>query len=293
MRTNLLKQQAFAASIRSFFGDREIIEVSTACLLPTTVPDPNIGSVRTHGQASSGYLQTSPEFAMKSLLAQGSGDIFQIAHAFRDDAKTQWHRGEFLMLEWYRLGWDETQLLEEVKELFQQIVPSQWRVVSVLDWLTMQGWSSSRPEHWKELAARLGLHGEDHHPLDLLDFLVQTCVYDHGHEHNQWIVYTDFPAEIPGYACCANGVQQRFEVYFGPLEIANGCREETNPELLKKRLERQQAHAQAKGDDPIEIDESFLRNVSCLEHVSGVAVGLDRLFSLKEQSAELCSLVQL
>jgi len=120
--TTLRQRAAILAAIRAFFAARGVLEVETPALSPAGVPDPALESitatVHSLGQPPH-YLHTSPEFAMKRLLASGSGDIFQICRVFRDDELGRWHQPEFTLLEWYRVGWDDQQLMTEVEALFQ------------------------------------------------------------------------------------------------------------------------------------------------------------------------------
>ncbi len=116
----LLKHKAlFMQSIRHFFQDREVVEVETPLLAPASITDLHIDPIQTaHGQ----YLQTSPEYAMKRLLVDGSGDIFQLCKAFRQEEIGKKHREEFTMLEWYRLGFDLWDLMEEVSDLIELLL---------------------------------------------------------------------------------------------------------------------------------------------------------------------------
>ena len=111
---------AMQGAIRSFFAARGVLEVETPALSSAGATDPAIESVtasaRSLGSAPQ-YLHTSPEFAMKRLLAAGSGDIYQLCRVFRDDELGRWHQPEFTLLEWYRVGWDEQRLMTEVAEL--------------------------------------------------------------------------------------------------------------------------------------------------------------------------------
>ena len=112
------------ASIRAFFYERDVLEVETPCLSWAGTTDPSIESFKAVGQLGTLFLQTSPEFAMKRLLAAGSGDIYQIAKAFRDGESGCFHNPEFSLLEWYRLGIDHHALMEEVVELVCSLRPA-------------------------------------------------------------------------------------------------------------------------------------------------------------------------
>ncbi|MCZ6469965.1 MAG: hypothetical protein O6649_01260, partial [Gammaproteobacteria bacterium] len=103
--------------IRAFFEAREFLEVDTPLLSGTTNTDAQIASMRAHNQGQELYLQTSPEFAMKRLLAAGSGSIYQICHAFREAEKGRRHQPEFTLLEWYRIGYDYHALMDQMENL--------------------------------------------------------------------------------------------------------------------------------------------------------------------------------
>jgi lysyl-tRNA synthetase class 2 len=116
----LRQRAAMLTAIRSFFAARDVLEVETPALSSAGVTDPAIESVVAQVRSlapARQYLQTSPEFAMKRLLAAGSGDLYQLCRVFRDDELGRWHQPEFTMLEWYRVGWDELRLMTEVAEL--------------------------------------------------------------------------------------------------------------------------------------------------------------------------------
>src|SRR5580692_8719432 len=104
---------------RAFFEHRGVLEVETAILSAAAVSDPQIESLATQiaGLPGRSYLCSSPEYAMKRLLAAGSGDIYQICKVFRDAERGRWHNPEFTLIEWYRLGFDDAQLMAEVEAL--------------------------------------------------------------------------------------------------------------------------------------------------------------------------------
>ena len=129
---NLTERAKLLAQLRAFFSVREVLEVETPLLSQATVPDPGIAVFQFPigaGDSETRYLQTSPEFAMKRLLAAGAGDIFQISKAFRSGEVGRHHNPEFSLLEWYRLRWDHAALMREVAALVEEVLGIQgWQV---------------------------------------------------------------------------------------------------------------------------------------------------------------------
>src|ERR1700719_4070093 len=115
----LERRAAMLAPAREFFAVRGVLEVETPILSAAAVSDPHIESLATRvgGMAAPAYLCASPEFAMKTLLAAGSGDIYQICKVFRDAERGRWHNPEFTLIEWYRLGFDDAALMNEVEAM--------------------------------------------------------------------------------------------------------------------------------------------------------------------------------
>jgi len=119
-----LKNRArYLEKIRTYFKQYNVLEVDTPLAYPYPVSDPHIDTFAIETQAGVRYLQTSPEYAMKRLLAEGSGSIYQICKAFRNDPKTRLHNHEFTMLEWYRVGLDHHALIQEITLLLKQLKP--------------------------------------------------------------------------------------------------------------------------------------------------------------------------
>lgn len=276
------------AHIRRYFSDRQVMEVDAPALSRATGTDINLSQFITQ----EGYaLHTSPEFPMKRLLAANSGDIYQLAHVFRQDEVGNRHNPEFMMLEWYRCEWDEWQLMSEVAELIQSLQPNQPIEVTHLSYeeaferaCLPNPFSSSTDllqhtavkhlqadaQNWTRdecLDALMALKVETSLPVDRLCFVhsyprSQAALAQYGH-------YNDQP------------VARRFELYWQGMELANGYFELTDSAEQRRRfnLDAEQ-RKQLNLETPI-IDESFL---GALEHgmpsCSGVALGVDRLIMI-------------
>src|SRR5690606_22180661 len=120
----LRRRAAMLTRIRAFFAARGVLEVETPTLSPAAPTDPALESIAAHVERLGGarFLHTSPEFAMKRLLADGVGDIYQLCRVYRDGELGRWHQPEFTMLEWYRVGFDDARLMDEVEALVRDAV---------------------------------------------------------------------------------------------------------------------------------------------------------------------------
>ncbi len=295
--TNVLRLRAeIFARIRSFFAARGVLEVDTPALSSAAAPDLALSSV-TASVRSVGvephYLHTSPEYAMKRLLVEGSGDIYQICRVFRDDELGRWHEPEFMLLEWYRLGWDEQRLMAEVEELFEHLFaagPQALREPSVRITYAqaLRTYVGSDPSAATgELSERLRGLGVDV-PRDLphdalLDLAFSTAVAPRFPPHGLTFVY-DFPASQAALARIkpqTPPVAARFEVFAAGIELANGFAELTDAAEQRRRFDAQISERVRRGLSTPPLDEDFL---SALERglpaCAGVAVGLDRLIAV-------------
>jgi lysyl-tRNA synthetase class 2 len=294
----LRQRAAMLRAVRAFFAARGVLEVETPALSSAGVTDPAIESivatVRSMGAAPQ-YLQTSPEFAMKRLLAVGSGDIFQLCRVFRDDELGRWHQPEFTMLEWYRVGWDEQRLMTEVVELIETALasvdtgpPRERRRVARLSYAeaveAALGAGPAAPT--TELAAALEKKGVDvprglsHDAvLDLafgtvvlasFDAAAVTCVYD----------YPASQAALARVKATSPPVAARFEVFCGGLELANGFHELADADEQRRRFVKDVERRRAAGRGAPPLDEDLLLALPGLPDCAGVALGFDRLVAL-------------
>ena len=292
-RANLL------ADIRGFFNDRGILEVETPLLCSTGITDPSIEALlveRGASLAAPRYLQTSPEYAMKRLLSAGSGPVYQIARAFRDGEAGARHNPEFTLLEWYRPGFDQAQLMSEVVALLQLCLGElpchqrsyrQW----FLDVLGLDPMLASVAE--LEAFARSQLDpGTLSGDKDLwLDLLMSHLVEPRLGELGLCFVY-DYPESQAALARVeiedGVAVGRRFEVFVHGLEVANGYHELTDAREQRLRFERDNARRREHGLPQRPLDEHLL---AALEHglpdCSGVALGVDRLLMLATGSSDI------
>jgi lysyl-tRNA synthetase class 2 len=289
------------ARLRQFFDERGVLEVETPILSAGAVSDPQIESLITRiaGQAGSSYLHTSPEYAMKRLLAAGSGDIYQVCKVFRDEQHGRWHNPEFTLIEWYRLGFNDVALMTEVEALVAAVL-SPLRRLPLAERLTFRAalrrhagvdaFSASDAE--LERAART--HGvECSADLDRdarLDLLMGLVVGPQlGQERPCFLC--DYPASQAALARLKPGlpaVAARFEFYVDGIELANGFHELADAAEQRARFINDLSVRRARGRAEPPLDERLLAALECgLPDCAGVAVGFDRLVAVGLGAAQL------
>jgi len=285
--------------IRQFFADRAVLEVETPLLCRTTGTDPQLDffSSQLHSlpQPTTLFLQTSPEFAMKRLLAAGSGSIYQICKAFRNAESGRFHNPEFTMLEWYRLGFSLQQLMDEVVQLLMRVLHAALPQLATLQisyqalFLDLTGLDPlqfSRVDY-QSYATRHGypeadgLCGEEHGLW--LDFLFSHCVQKAMPAQTLCLVH-DYPALQSSLARLHpldSRVTERFEVFINGLELGNGFFELADAEEQAARFAAEIRYRQCQGLPAVEQDHLLLDALQAgLPDCSGVAIGLDRLLMI-------------
>ncbi|WP_426992786.1 EF-P lysine aminoacylase EpmA [Methylomonas sp. CM2] len=295
----LRARAAMLADIRRFFADRQVLEVETPLLCGATGTDPQLHFFRSQfdfpPQSRDLFLQTSPEFAMKRLLAAGSGCIYQICKAFRNGEAGRYHNPEFTILEWYRVGFDMKQLMAEVGELLLSLFSaarpdlaiecSSYREVFVartgLDPLVfdLSGYRAFAAAHGACEAGELC--GDDHSLW--LDFIFSLYV--------QPALIGDRVHLIHGYPAIQSSLaridaddarlSQRFEVFVDGVELGNGFYELTDADEQERRFDREIAYRSSQELPVVNKDQRFLAALrEGVPDCSGVALGLDRLLML-------------
>jgi lysyl-tRNA synthetase class 2 len=283
-----------SAHVREFFALRDVLEVETPVLSVAGNTDPNIMSFslqfsgRTDGAPRTRWLRTSPEFALKRLLAAGAGDCYELGRVFRDGEAGGRHTPEFTMLEWYRIGWDHQRLIDEVGTLVNGALALVGRSAT----LRRIAWRELYRERLgidpvsasdESLQCALGDVQVDPDGLtrdDWLDLLLTHRLQPAFPEHEMLAVY-DYPASQAALARIRPGdqpVAERFELYLGPLELANGYHELTDPAEQRARFNRDIERRQSRGAPAPPIDENLLAALQAgLPDCAGVALGVDRL----------------
>lgn len=277
--------------IRQFFADREILEVETPIFSPGSVPEPSIEPFFTTYQGDTKqrfFLQTSPELAMKRLLAAGSGAIFQLCKVFRDGEQGRWHSPEFTLLEWYRPGFNQMDLIREVDELLQltlQTTPAQvltyrgvFKKYTGLDPLVV------KLDILQQYIKQFGVEQTQLWDRDsCLQLIISHQIEPHlGYDSP--VVITDFPATQAALARKKSDnpqLAERFEFYVRGIELANGFDELTEAVEQRQRFEQDLKKRKALGLPTYPLDEHFLAALEAgLPACAGVALGVDRLLML-------------
>lgn len=296
---NLRTRARLLAAIRRFFAERDVLEVETPILAQAAATDPHLESFITAYQAPGAalttayYLHTSPEFAMKRLLAAGSGPIYQLGKVFRQGERGRRHNPEFTMLEWYRPGWDHHALMGEVEALVKAVLPAgaalgpterlsyvaAMRRYAGIDPLEtpVEQLAACAQGHGITVASALG--GRD----DWLDLLMSHVVEPRLGEAGLCFLY-DYPRSQAALARIAPEdprLAQRFELYFRGVELANGFHELTDAEEQRARFQADLARRRAAGLNAVPMDEHLLAALaSGMPACAGVALGVDRLCML-------------
>ncbi|MBL4820871.1 MAG: EF-P lysine aminoacylase GenX [Gammaproteobacteria bacterium] len=293
--SNLRLRAELLARVREFFSQRNVLEVETPLLWPTTATDPHLDSIKVDQvftrDSQTYYLQTSPEFAMKKLLCYGSGSIFQICKAFRRDERSKRHNPEFTMLEWYRVGFDEWQLMDEVEELVTILIGCAAPQRISYRQLFQQHLSID-PHCCSDAAllevARQHVNFDDSGYLrDELLHLLLGQVIEPALKHD-YFVY-DFPASMAALATVETDetgteVARRFELFVGGMEIANGYRELIDPVEQKRRFEQDIQQRR----DELPVDNDLIAALDQgMPACAGVAIGIDRLLMLVAKAGSI------
>lgn len=294
LREALALRAALYRLIRDFFAGRGVLEVETPMLSEAGNTEPNIESFTTafNGPAAARpgprWLRTSPEYPLKRLLAAGVGDCYELGRVFRNGEAGRRHNPEFTMLEWYRIGWDHLDLIEETVALVQAALAMVGRTAALrsltyrelfVQALALDPFEAPVEDLSVPLAG-FGIRGEGLTREDWLDLLI-THRIEPAFPPDQITVVRDWPASQCALARIRPGtppVAERFELYLGSYELANGYHELTDAAEQRARFEHDLARRRQRGQAEPPIDERLLAALGDgLPACAGVALGIERL----------------
>ncbi len=298
-RAILEERAALFARVRAFFAARGVLEVDTPVVVNHPVSDVHIHAARVElagGRAL--FLHTSPEYAMKRLLAAGSGDIFQICHVVRAFERSRLHNSEFTLLEWYRIGYALKDLMAEVEALLGAVAAAvaagktehlSYRE-AFLSALALDPFAASDRElaQAAEAAGWSTPEGENSRD-DLLDFLMACRIGPNLGRHGLTFIY-GYPASQAALARLDPHDARtalRFELYRHGVELANGYHELASPEKQRGRFAADNAERMRRGLPTADVDEHLLAALEKLPDCAGVALGLDRVLMLTSGAAHI------
>lgn len=272
------------AAARAFFAERSVIEVDCPALTALGSLDAHIDLIPAiHAGRERRYLFSSPEYGMKRLLAAGSGDIYQLGHVFRDGELGQRHQPEFMMAEWYRVGMDFAELIEETLAFCRLFLEEPESETVTYQELFLRHVAIDPLSASSEALLQLcePYDGWELEGRDALLNLILTQHIEPALGHGGFTVVTDYPASQAALACCDGDVAKRFEVYYRGIELANGYKELGDAEQQRTRFSEANELRRLLGKPEMPIDERFLDAITRLPACCGVAVGFDRLFMLQ------------
>ncbi len=277
-RKKVLEQRArLLQAIRHFFSERAYLEVETPHRIPTPAPESHIDAI----PSLTWFLHTSPELCMKRMMATGYDKIFQICRCWREQERGSLHLPEFTLLEWYRAGGDYRSLMDECEEMidFAARVAGKGSPVHFRD----RRIDLSSP--WDRLSvfeafqhhARMTL--ADALKKDLFDEIMVQEIEPKLGLIKPTFIY-DYPAERGALARLKDGdpaVAERFELYMGGVELANGFSELVDSEEQRRRFNAENEIRQARGKPVYSMPDRFLAELEKMPPAAGIALGVDRL----------------
>ena len=319
---NLAARARIAGAIRDFFAARGFVEVDTPALQRSPGLEPHLDAFATilvkpgEGEAPM-FLHTSPEFAMKKLLAAGMERIFQLAHAFRNGERGTLHHPEFMLLEWYRARGSYRDLMADCEALLRVALDAAgaqrfawrgqtadprapWQYLSVagafaqfcgID-LLATGPDPERPSLalLADAARPIGIAPHDGDTWEDLFFRIFLAAIEPRLGIGAPTVLYDYPIAMAALARPKPGdprLAERFELYVCGLELANAFGELTDADEQRRRFVADQAARQARGGAAYPIDEDFLAALAAMPESAGIALGFDRLVMLATAAARI------
>ncbi len=274
-RPTLEKRARIVQAIRAFFIERDFLEIETPQRIPTNAPELHIDAV----PSGDWFLQTSPELAMKRLLAAGYGNIFQISHCWRQGERGKQHLPEYSMLEWYRPEADYQYLMTDCENLLARLLPELT--------LTYQGQDIDLTPPWPRLCVQDAFKQyatcsvEESLATGRFDEQISLEIEPNLPKDRPTILF-EYPACQASLARLSKDstVAERFELYLGGMELANAFSELTDHAEQEQRFTSEEAERRASGKQPYPPAIPFITELANMPPAAGIALGIDRLIML-------------
>lgn len=281
----LQQRSRLLQAVRSFFLSRSYLEVDTPIRLPVLIPEAEIIPI----QSEDWFLQTSPELCMKRLLAQGCSQLFQICPCFRRGERGRLHQQEFTMLEWYHTGWSYVDLMDECEQMVRAVAAqlAAEEDTGEKESVHRAGKEISLGSPWQRMTVQdafgryAGMSAGEAVDKSVFDQIMVERVEPNLGWQRPVFLY-DYPISLASLARQKNEnpeVAERFELYIGGVELANGFSELTDPEVQRQRFAREIGTA-GNGTTQQPMPEKFLQALADLQDCAGIALGLDRLLMI-------------
>jgi elongation factor P--(R)-beta-lysine ligase len=272
-KIDILKDRAIMlCTCRHFFAKKKIMEVDVPILSHTSSVDVHIDPIQATCCGRAAYMHTSPEYGMKRLLSEGIGDIYQISHVFRDCESGPRHTPEFMMIEWYRIGFTFQEMIDETLELIRLFL-------------------TQLPVAYEQLSYREAFFryvGRFPQALEERDELYAFEIEPHLGKEALTVIAGFEPEQAALARISKEGIAERFEVYYQGIELANGYHELICAKEQRERIARANQQRRALNKSFLPVDEAFIESLEQgMPDCSGVAVGFDRLMMLRHQLEEI------
>ncbi len=277
-RKKALQQRShILQGIRRFFIEEGYLEVETPHRIPTPAPESHIEAI----PSDTWFLHTSPELCMKRLMAAGYDKIFQICRCWRERERGSLHLPEFTLLEWYQTGGDYRSLMEECEELIRSVA----RTIGVGQKIIFRGREIDLSEPWERISVKEAFHDytqtfvTEALERNLFDEIMVQDIEPNLGVGKPTFIY-DYPADRGALARLKKEdptVAERFELYIGGLELANGFSELADSEEQKKRFQAENKNRQSLGKRIYSMPDKFLAELDDMPPSAGIALGVDRL----------------
>lgn len=287
-------------STRRFFSERSVLEVDTPFLTRAASVDAHIDLIPAQSNNETRFLISSPEYAMKRLLSAGLGDIYQLSHVFRLGEIGSKHNPEFTMIEWYRLHFTFTQMIDETVALIQRFLgdlPSSSLTYqqAFMQFAQIDPFTATEQE-LQEILSSHHIQSSNAETKDDLLNLILGCLIEPHLGKDSLTAITHYPPSQAALARTAMKDQhlaaERFEIYFEGVELANGYHELTDAEEQESRFIAANKERVQLGKEAYPIDCAFLNALKDgMPDCCGVAVGFDRLMMLRHQSKEIARVI--